>query len=996
MDSIAIPVYIGLTVIMTSLNFYLSYRAWCEHRRGCRLLSMTSLFAGLVNLVYGMSVFVPNYHMFSALSSAYFICVDFMALALLGFAVTINTKSYDKGAKVMAVMSFVCVALDILQFVINPFKEISLSYRENPGIWPRYTYKMYFLYNIHLLIVYVLIALALVCLVNRSRKIPTAYRGPYRFSIFSILMVVAINAVFLYVESDSFISRVDVSTLTYGIVTGLVYWSFYEYSTSGMLKVFKMSIFDNSDRGIILFSYDKELLLFNKIAENWFAKDSLKKHMKLEDFAEQNKIGIDASLGRNFSKQFYVEKDGKTMPIRCDYKIIRDDSGEVIGHLFLFNNMAGETDILTGFHNWDNFVQFIGLNTSQFSHVVDIAIVDINALSVINHTLGWDEGDRKIKELSDLMREYFPEGTYFVRGHDARLIAICSGIGEENFRICVQKMRNKFEGSLQYALNSVDMDDPQNGGIIDAINVAKEALNTKKLQDQNSSHSEVLSTLVKALEECDSDTEQHVQRTREIGKRLGKRIGLSDIQLSHLSLLCLLHDIGKIGVSLNILNKPSRLTDEEFEIMKTHSEKGYQIAKSAKELSMIADMIRYHHERWDGKGYPDGLTKESIPLLSRMISVIDAYDAMVSDRVYRKAMTGDEAIAEMERCAGTQFDPHIVTEFVAMLREEGGTKIETQSKRNGFAPKNPPVDAKKENKIENISVVEFCRYVVDEQNKIIEVDDSFEEFTGYTKEEVEAKNLHQIDMIPEADRLQYLSLVNEQMAKSTTAYFEHRLKKKNGDCIQVLCIGQANETAEGLRTTIVISNIMKTQAVRHMLFAEQNKSQERLRQWETQYRSDPLTGLMNRVAFKNDVDSRLIAKKHKVLMLMMDIDKFKEYNDTYGHQKGDELLVLLGQTLSSLLRDNDYACRIGGDEFAAALLFNAGEQDEVMYRRANQIYAKLVSTMRSSLEFSGISTGAIVASEKCATFDKLYQEADRLLYVAKDRGRNQLVCGNAE
>lgn len=172
----------------------------------------------------------------------------------------------------------------------------------------------------------------------------------------------------------------------------------------------------------------------------------------------------------------------------------------------------------------------------------------------------------------------------------------------------------------------------------------------------SSARSQALTSLVRALEEVDMDTEEHVKRTQQMGIALGHKIGLSDAQLTSLQLLCLLHDIGKITVPLEILNKPGRLTDEEWSILRSHSEKGYQIAMSSEELRPIAEMILHHHERWDGNGYPARLVREEIPVLSRIISIVDAYDAMVNDRAYRKAMLPGKAMQEIRDNAGTQFD----------------------------------------------------------------------------------------------------------------------------------------------------------------------------------------------------------------------------------------------------------------------------------------------------------------------------------------------------
>ena len=136
--------------------------------------------------------------------------------------------------------------------------------------------------------------------------------------------------------------------------------------------------------------------------------------------------------------------------------------------------------------------------------------------------------------------------------------------------------------------------------------------------------------------------------------------------LNDLKLLALLHDTGKLGIPDEILLKPGSLNAQEWEVMKTHSEKGYHIASSIPEIISIAQAILHHHEHWDGKGYPYGLHGEDIPLLSRMISIVDAFDVMTHDRPYHHAITPDEALEEIRSCAGSQFDPELAEVFIKM------------------------------------------------------------------------------------------------------------------------------------------------------------------------------------------------------------------------------------------------------------------------------------------------------------------------------------------
>ena len=188
-----------------------------------------------------------------------------------------------------------------------------------------------------------------------------------------------------------------------------------------------------------------------------------------------------------------------------------------------------------------------------------------------------------------------------------------------------------------------------------------------KLLQSRSLHSSIISSMKTTLFEKSQETEEHAQRMIKLSRAIGKKMKLKDEQLNELELLSSLHDIGKIGIPDAILNKPGKLTKEEWVEMKKHPSVGYRIAKSSHELASISEYILYHHERWDGKGYPNGLKEEEIPLLSRILAVGDAYDAMTEDRSYRKAMTKEAAIEEIRTNMGKQFDPNITQIFIKII-----------------------------------------------------------------------------------------------------------------------------------------------------------------------------------------------------------------------------------------------------------------------------------------------------------------------------------------
>jgi putative nucleotidyltransferase with HDIG domain len=174
--------------------------------------------------------------------------------------------------------------------------------------------------------------------------------------------------------------------------------------------------------------------------------------------------------------------------------------------------------------------------------------------------------------------------------------------------------------------------------------------------------------LEKALQAKSPYTEGHSRRVAEKSAELARALGLSREQVRQVELGALFHDIGKIGIRDEVLNKQGHLTESEYEHIKLHPIVAEQILSPIDELRPIVDIVKHEHERWDGRGYPDGLRGGQIPLGSRIIAIADAWDSMVFDRVYRKALTHEEALREIEKGAGTQFDPDCVRAFVEMER----------------------------------------------------------------------------------------------------------------------------------------------------------------------------------------------------------------------------------------------------------------------------------------------------------------------------------------
>jgi len=168
------------------------------------------------------------------------------------------------------------------------------------------------------------------------------------------------------------------------------------------------------------------------------------------------------------------------------------------------------------------------------------------------------------------------------------------------------------------------------------------------------------------------EIEEYGERLGRVCKCVGKSMGLPLHMLDEMELLAMLHDISKIAIDDRILKKPDKLTKIEWYEMKKHPETGYRIAQKIPEFRNISECILAHHERWDGEGYPKGLKGKEIPIMSRILAVVDAYDAMTQERPYREALSAEEAEVELKINAGTQFDPEVVDVFLKYLEEKAG------------------------------------------------------------------------------------------------------------------------------------------------------------------------------------------------------------------------------------------------------------------------------------------------------------------------------------
>ena len=783
-------IYVIVALILSAVDLYFAFKARTKPDKLGRALGWSAVFAAVITLAYLISVCTRNEGIISTFSSLTFIGIDCLLVSLAYFAYLVTGIAKTRLSRTVNTALRLLAGADILVLAANVFNGAAVGFAllEPYGVG----YQMKTPYVIHLVFDYAMVAIILAVLIYKSVHTPRQYRNQYLLIIAAIGVVVLINVVFLFQDRNSFFTKVDCSTFGYSIGLFLMYWTAFDYRENDMLNSLSKMVMENVEQGIVLFDYADKLIMCNQRVRGLLQGVKLEKEMPRADFRES--IGIERDNGEDFSIQCDI--DG-CVPMRCDYRKLRDAREGVVGSLYVFTDISRETDITTGFEYAKDF-NYVRSNAARFPEPTAVVVLDIVGLSRVNRTQGRDAGDRAIRALAKLMRRRMPPGTTFLRGVEANLIAICPGAVEADLRPRIAGIMSDSERKVAAGLCAT-----QGRTLAQALELAYRSVQLKKLLDPDSTRSQSLASLVRALKEADADTEDHVRRTQRMGALLGERIRLADVELAQLELLCLLHDIGKVGIPLEILNKPDKLADHEWEVLRTHPDKGYQIAMSSDELKPIAEMIRYHHERWDGKGYPEGLRGEAIPVLSRIIAIVDAYDAMVNDRSYRKALSPEKAQKEIRDNAGTQFDPALAEEFLKLLKERPelavGEKVSDAAER-GF-----PGMAPQPGSIGFTAPIAYSRYLLDSGDAIIDVDERFEELTGYAREEAVGK-LTQIDLVPLEDRAYYMFQVSNQLTRGSMAYLRHEIQRKDGSRIQVVCYGRRyyDSAAKAHRNEIII------------------------------------------------------------------------------------------------------------------------------------------------------------------------------------------------
>ena len=580
-----------------------------------------------------------------------------------------------------------------------------------------------------------------------------------------------------------------------------------------------------------------------------------------------------------------------------------------------------------------------------------------------------------------------------------------------------------------------------------------EAEQRKHIEEMANIHMNTIESLAIAIDAKDQTTHGHVRRTQIYASEMGRLFKVSPKEVQALFAGALLHDIGKLAVPEYILNKPGKLTEAEFAKMKIHPTVGGDILRRVNFPYPVEDIVRYHHEKWDGSGYPKGLRGEAIPLTARIISVVDFYDATRCDRPYRKGMKREDSLALLRSMATTAFDPRVVDVFVKHVEEfdhliaseDIREQVESETVSHDYLTKTKPDAGLASNVLGIPDNDEGFRSITEAQREVFALHEIAQTIGS-------SLNLHDTVTLV-SNKLRaivpfdtcIIFVVDEKSGKATAAHvagedaeaFKHR-RLNVGDGItgwvianaRSMCnaspeldlVGMPEAVAKNYRGVLVSPLLREDGAFGAITLYSRSRTSyttEHVRLLESvcQHASsalnnaltfektkesalvDPLTDLPNSRGFYMMLEQRIAEcqrmNNESLVVISMDIDDFKSINDAYGHAVGDRVLASVASVIRNELRQMDILTRYAGDEFVAIMPMASTLMAASIGERIRGAVEEHTFTVRPGKEARlGISVGIACYPDEGDTTEELLTAAARRMQSNKHSRKTVIRLAN--
>ncbi|MGM0603527.1 MAG: sensor domain-containing diguanylate cyclase/phosphohydrolase [Bacillota bacterium] len=474
-----------------------------------------------------------------------------------------------------------------------------------------------------------------------------------------------------------------------------------EYKIRKELKVEKNKYFRtllSIGDGVILVNKHRKIEMINKAAEQmtgWDFKEAEGKNyrdvLNIIHMDEEKEITdpIEAVFASGEVEELednavLISKNGEKYILDDSAAPITDANGDLYGVVIVFRDSTIDKkrqekieylsyhDPMTGLYNRRFFEEEIKRLDVERNLPISIIISDLDGLKLTNDIFGHDAGDKLIQQAADSFTEACREDDIIARWGGDEFVVLLPNTSQEDAEAVVERINKIFESKKPLALAAgismgVGTKEEVPGDIIDYLNSAESAMYSSKTVSRTSNDQTHIDNILEILQNKSPRERTHAENVYNLAVKFAEELNLDKSILKKIKNASYFHDIGKVAVDPDILNKKGPLTDKEYEDMKLHVSTGYRILNYFNHTINIADDVMSHHERWDGEGYPRGLKGKEIPLIARIIAVVETFEIMTAANSYSRKHSRDEALDEIRRCAGTQFDPKLAEEFIKFI-----------------------------------------------------------------------------------------------------------------------------------------------------------------------------------------------------------------------------------------------------------------------------------------------------------------------------------------